>query len=219
MTQRIAGLLAHCRFADIPGGSYELGWRYDGVIAAEAWKAVSDFIPEKEFLSRFSERRRVAIAPFRIASTAFAVGDVLADRHAIDGVEGLRDLCARLDAALKPSGLRVPDEDELEAACGGGLFFWGMNIPDGIPYNDQTTFDRHRHRNGYGLLLNSDPYRVEVTRYACKLGDGGAAICGAYPWPIAWLSLATSWSLSEPDVDDGIAEFLGSMYVRPVMLS
>ena len=64
--------------------------------------------------------------------------------------------------------------------------------------------------------LLADPYKVETVHHAFKLGDGGEAICGAYPWPITWLSLSPSWSLGNHDVQDCFLEFIEGAFVRPV---
>jgi len=130
----------------------------------------------------------------------------------------LEALCAALNDALAPHGLRLPSEDELEAACGGFLFPWGHEVPDGIPWGDETTFKGHKSPNALGLVLNHNPYRVEVVTNAFKLGDGGEAVCGAYPWPVAWLSLSPSYRLVGDSVEDLLTEFLEEARVRPVKL-
>ena len=53
-------------------------------------------------------------------------------------------------------------------------------------------------------------------RCALKLGDGGEAVCGSYPWPVAWLSLSPSYRLAGDEVDDLLTEFLEEAIVRPV---
>jgi hypothetical protein len=51
-----------------------------------------------------------------------------------------------------------------------------------------------------------------------KLGDGGEAICGGYPWPAAWLALAPSFRMLDDDVAPAFHEFLEGTYIRPVRL-
>ena len=135
--------------------------------------------------------------------------------YELDDVETLADACDACDAALRERGLRLPTEDELEAAFGGLLFPWGDEVPEGAPYGD-VAFRRHKERTAGGLWPIGDTYRVELTRTAVKLGDGGEAICGAYPWPIAWLSFCPSFRLSATEVDELIIEFLETANVRPV---
>jgi hypothetical protein len=127
-------------------------------------------------------------------------------------------VCAHVEQRLAIDGLRVPTEDELEAAAGGSLFPWGTTIPEGIPYGNETTFVDHHRPQASGLVLNDDPYRMELTRCALKLGDGGAAICGDDRWPMAWLALSPSFRLTDADMVDCFPETLEATFVRPVKL-
>ena len=96
------------------------------------------------------------------------------------------------------------------------MFHWGDDIPDGFPHGSDTSFRRHLATNARGLVLNSDPYRIEIARAAFKLGDGGESICGGYPWPIAWLALSPSFRLVGDAVEELLAEFLEEARLRPV---
>ena len=149
-----------------------------------------EFLPRESFFQRFSKRREVELAPFAMATQAIALEALMEElmgpgadeayEEALDGLEGLADFCAFVDGHLRHHGLRLATEDELEAACGPGLFVWGDALPDGSPH--ETRFEGHRQANGVGLRFNHDPYAGELTRCAVKLGDGGESICGGYPW-------------------------------------
>lgn len=209
----------HIEFITIPQGIYELGWHYNDQISAKAKQHISNFLPMREFTTRFSTHRQVDLVSFSIASTALSVEAMVnyyLSEEQIKAISTITVLCDMLDDVLKPRGLRIPTEDEFEVACGGGLFPWGMEIPDGIPYQSETTFQQHKKPNKYGLLLNANPYSVALVKDAFKLGDGGEAICGGYPWPIAWFALASSWSLSDREINDCLSEFIEEAYVHLV---
>jgi len=209
--------LISLKFATIPAGTYELGWRFTEMLPPDVEAALSGFLPRDELLKQFSGRRSVELGAFEIATESIPLVELLGDPYDLeDEVATIEDLCNKLDDLLRPRGFRVPIEDEIEAACDGDLFWWGMSIPDGIPYGKKTTFELHRKPNIHGLVLNGDPYNVEVVRHAFKLGDGGAAICGAYPWPLAWLALAPSWYLGQDAVEECFIEHLETARVRPI---
>lgn len=63
-----------------------------------------------------------------------------------------------------------------------------------------------------------DPYCVEIAETAFKLGDGGEAVCGSYPWPIVWLSFCPSYRLVGGATEDLLSEFLEEAQVRPVRI-
>lgn len=98
------------------------------------------------------------------------------------------------------------------------MFPWGDQIPDGVPYGDETSFTAHLAPNQYGLALNANSYCVEIAETAFKLGDGGEAVCGSYPWPIVWLSFCPSYRLVEGATEDLLSEFLEEAQVRPVRI-
>lgn len=206
-------------FVRIETGGHELGWRFSARLPAEVRAAIEQFTPMNDFLTRFSEPRRVRLAAFEIASApTLSVEELLGDVYALDGIDTLSDACDACDAALLERGLRLPTEDELEAAFGGQLFPWGDTVPDGVPYGKETSFTMHGERTAHGLALLGDTYQVELTRTALKLGDGGEAVCGAYPWPIAWFSFCPAFRLAGDDVDDLLIESLETTHIRPVRL-
>jgi hypothetical protein len=202
-------------FSTIPAGKYVLGWRFDDAFDVQARKGIEEFVAFDELKTRFSPERRVALPAFEIARVALPLDTLLGDPYDIEA-DTISELCDAIDAALAPFDLRLPSEDELEAAAGGALFHWGLQIPDGIPYENETSFRGHRQDNGFSLRLNHDPYRVEIARNVLKFGDGGEAICGGYPWPIAWLALSPAYRLQDADVSECFPETLEAAWVRVV---
>jgi hypothetical protein len=124
---------------------------------------------------------------------------------------------------LRASGFRFPTSDEWEYACGAGegsLFRWGDHAPcdryptDGpkevtrrrakalsaghLKYPQEgftPDWDLHRRPNAFGLLIASDPYKLELTAEIgiTRGGDGGMMICGGAGFFMAWLALATAY--------------------------
>lgn len=204
-------------FVRIDAGEHELGWRFSQRLPSSARAAIERSVPMGDFVTRFSAYRRVRLPTFDIASSAaLTVEGLLGDVYELDGIETLLDACDACDAALLHQGLRLPTEDELEAAFAGQVFPWGDTVPDGLPYTGQTSFAAHKERTGRGLWPLGDTYHPELTRTALKLGDGGEAVCGGYPWPIAWFSLCPSFRLAGDSVDELLFEFLETTHVRPV---
>jgi len=189
-------------------------------LTAEARAALEAFLPMDELLTRFSPARRVSLPAFDIAGEPLAAEELLdgVDDSVVDAIESLAALCDLLDDRLAPRSLRLPTEDELEAAFAGTLFPWGDHIPDGIPHGSQTAFRGHLEPDSRGLRLLGDPYQVEITRTAVKLGDGGEALCGSYPWPVPWLSFSPSFRLAGDFVENLLFEFLETAHVRPVRM-
>ncbi len=212
--------LAQLQFVDIPAGKHALGWRHKDALSAEARAGIESFMAWDDLLTRFSPARQVELPGFAIATTSVRAEDLLAhlDEDDDDHLMSIDDLCTVINGALAPHGLRLPSEDELEAASGGSVFPWGDQVPDGAPWGDETSFKGHVSPNAYGLQLNSNPYRVEVANAAFKLGDGGEALCGGYPWPVAWMSFCPSYRLVGEQVEDLLSEFFEEAYVRPVKL-
>jgi len=71
------------------------------------------------------------------------------------------------------------------------LFEWGDSVPGGSPY-EPGDFALHQQLTASGLKMPHDSYQVELVHSAFKMGDGGTAVCGGYPWPIGWLVLSPS---------------------------
>jgi len=205
-------------FVEVPAGRFEIGWRFTAQLSDEQWDAITAFITKEEFLGQFSSQRTVALPGFAIASQSISIDDVLAESEEYDAANTLADVCDLVDRALLPFGMRLPSEDELEVACGGELFPWGMTVPGGSPYGSETSFVKHQQPTSRGLQANSNPYRVELVRTAFKLGDGGTALCGGYPWPIPWFALAGSWTMNGASVEEYLFEFLEDARVRPVRM-
>ena len=205
-------------FVKLTPGTVELGWRFDDILPKEASAAMSAMTGDEDFrTSFFSPRRTVSLAPFQIATRAVP-WDSLFDNDDFIDTDNMAQACERVDAQLAPLGWRLPTEDELEAAAGGALFFWGNVIPEGIPYAQHTTFTQHHEKNEHGLMLNDDPYRIELVRSVCKMGDGGFSICGGEPWPIAWLALSPAYRTPDELLRTAWEEYLETIQVRPVLL-
>jgi len=200
--------------ARIPSGTYALGWRHE--LSSDAWSGVDDFLPRAAFMEAFSTAREVVLEGFEIQTRPTDVEGLLedVDEEELDAIETLAQLCDVVDRRLAPSGWRLPTEDELEAALGGGLFAWGDHLPAGTPYQPGD-FELHRRPGPHGLVLPHDSYQVELVRSAFKLGDGGSAVCGGYPWPVAWLTLSPSARVPEELLDD-VFVWLENATVHPV---
>lgn len=211
--------LENLEYCTVPSGMYDIGWRFDGALPDEVRSALDAFWAWPTLATSFSPRRTAELAEYHIARESVSLEQLIGDPYELARrVTCIRDVCDAVEAVLRPAGLRLPTEDELEAACGGELFWWGMRVPDGIPYGSETSFEDHRKQNARGIILNPDPYRVELVRECFKLGDGGEAICGGDPWPIAWLALSPSWRVDDAQVADLLAEHLETTFVRPVRI-
>lgn len=120
--------------------------------------------------------------------------------------EQLTGLPCDMPGVLAARGLRMPDPDEWEHACGAGattLFRWG----DAYPLDDAAwgagTGPRHE-RNAFGLRIAHDVYTAELSSggRAVHGGDGGEAVRGGYGGLRAWLPLATA------NTNPAMAEFV-----------
>lgn len=156
------------------------------------------------------------MTPFDIAREAVPFSELIGDPYDPGDVDSIEALCDLVDERLAGDDLRLPSEDEIEAAAGGPLFPWGTTLPDGIPYGAGTSFVDHKKPNHLGLQPLGDPYKVELCRSALKFGDGGSAICGGDTWPIAWLALSPSFRLTTEDIQDCFLETLEECFIRPV---
>jgi hypothetical protein len=185
----------------VPAGAYPLGWHH--TLSADAEAGLEAFLPRDVYARAFSPARHVTLPAFEIQTEPMSVESLLeqVDSAVLDGIDTLDQLCDALDDVLSETGWRLPTEDELEAALGGGLFCWGDALPSGTPYQPEG-FELHRQVSARGLVVPHDTYAVELTRSALKMGDGGSAVCGAYPWPVAWLTLSPSARVPEDLLDD-----------------
>jgi len=199
---------------EVEAATHSLGFGRDR-LAAEALAALDRFFGGEDWQSRLAPARAVALPAFAIAKTTLPFADLLGDPYDLpDEVQTLAQVCDRIDVALAAHGLRLPTENELEAAAGGALFFWGDELPAGPAYG--SAFPALKGPTPRGLVIDPDPYQVEVARTAMMLGDGGDAACGGYPWPVGWLCLSPSWRLRDEDVGDVLLEFLEGCHIRPV---
>lgn len=213
--------LGGTRFALIPDGQMQLGWeRAPLEELQETWQQVRDRVgqphaitqvlaqlggehpPEEmpppvqlhEWLDQhLSPLRTVELDPFLIECKARPMEP---DDQEIDD----QDPHYLLACQVAEQGFRLPTPDEWEHACSGGsrhLFRWGprwsiqVNIYDA---GDDTDLSR---RNGFGLLMNADPYQMEVVTSPDPLrgGDGGELVCGDAPNFASWLTAISSYVL------------------------
>lgn len=206
-------------FVNVQGGRYELGWRFDEFLPKETIKYYNSFDDIIDFRSFFfSPRRFSEISNFSISKEAVLWEDVLNDEiEEFDKVETITGFCEVLNLHLNKIGCRLPTEDEFELACGNDFFFWGNEIPDGIPYENRTSFKKHKEANNYGLILDSDTYSSEIVFGYLKLGDGGESVCGGYPWPISWLSLSSVYRIPNVMLSEVLFEMLENAKFRLVL--
>jgi hypothetical protein len=128
-----------------------------------------------------------------------------------------------LEASLARTGMRLPNCDEWERACGAGastLFRWGDNSPDDYYPTDTCAEDRelsrawvlslgtlvyerppptwtlHLQQNLFGLRIAHDPYKLDLVSDGPGAlgGDGGCNICGGAGFFLGWLPLATAYA-------------------------
>lgn len=199
----------------IPGGTYELGWRHKPEGAALS--ALEEFVSLAELEVRHSPPRTVHLSAFEITASCVKLADLIEARADLfEHAASMSDYCDATDAVLAEWGFRLPTEDEFEAALGPASFPWGNEIPKGIPHSGQTQFRGHFQATSRGLSYNPSTYLGELVRTALKLGDGGEAICGAYPWPVPWLSFSPAYRIGG-DVDF-LHEYLEGAEVRRVKL-
>ncbi|MFD9292083.1 hypothetical protein ACFWBV_28140 [Streptomyces sp. NPDC060030] len=180
------------RYALIPGGEVAIGFDVD------AWQPAPEQLVSyrEESLAGgfgFDEDPRVHLAQVMTPPRTAALPAVL---MAVEPRE-LPELPALVPALLAEQGLRVPEPDEWEHACGAGagtLFRWGDGFPAGVaPYGAGD--GPHRPPNAFGLHIAFDVYdTAEMTSDPGSVygGDGGEAVCGGYGTLLEWLPLATA---------------------------
>ncbi|WP_432114200.1 hypothetical protein [Streptomyces sp. S1] len=177
-------------FALIPGGPVTLGFDTDAWRPTPAQLADYAESVEQGFGDGPDLRAHLArvLSPRRDVTLPTVLMAVESER--------LAEPPAAVPAALAARGLRMPDPDEWEHACGAGagtLFRWGDECPlDRIPYGDDT--GPHRLPSAFGPRIAHDTYDMELTSdpTAVHGGDGGESVCGGYGNLLAWLPLATA---------------------------
>ncbi|MFG2995127.1 hypothetical protein [Streptomyces sp. NPDC048340] len=211
-------------FALIPGGRVRLGFDL------EAWRPTPEQVADYEeclaegFACAPDLKTHLAgeLSPPRTAEPAAVLMAV--------EEEQLTELPSDMTAVLAARGLRTPDADEWEHACGAGattLFRWGDAYPlDAAPYGDggdgRDGTGPLRERNAFGLRIAHDVYTAELSSggRAVHGGDGGEAVCGGYGRLREWLPLATA------NTNPAMAEFVhgpdgedawDAFSVRPVL--
>lgn len=200
----------------IPGARHVLGWRH--TLSDAAWAGIDAFLPRATYMEAFSPAREVVLDAFEMRTEPVDVEALLedVDDATLDGIETVEALCDVVDGLLRPTGWRLPTEDELEAALGGGLFAWGDHLPEGSPYA-AGAFELHQRPTPSGLSMPSDTYQVELVRAAFKMSDGGSAVCGGYPWPVAWLTLSPCARVPDELLED-LFVWLENATIHPIRL-
>ncbi|KPI04443.1 hypothetical protein OV450_4232 [Actinobacteria bacterium OV450] len=178
-------------FALVPGGPVRLGFDLDAWEPTPAQSAdYAASVAEGYGYGHDTLKGHLAemLSPLRTATLA-AVLMAVED-------EPLTGPPAATPAVLAARGLRMPDPDEWEHACGAGagtLFRWGNECPLDEPSYGGGHGVRHR-RNAFGLHIAYDSYGTELSADPAVVhgGDGGEAVCGGYGDLLAWLPLATA---------------------------
>ncbi|MFD9358092.1 hypothetical protein [Streptomyces sp. NPDC060031] len=209
-------------FALIPGGRVRLGFDLEAwqptpeQVADYAECLAEDFAWSPDIKAHLADE----LSPPRTVELAAVLMAVEA--------EELTGPPADMPGVLAARGLRMPDPDEWEHACGAGattLFRWGDAYPlDAAPYGggDGGATGPRLERNALGLRIAYDVYTAELSSggRAVHGGDGGEAVCGGYGRLREWLPLATA------NINPAMAEFvhgpdgedvIDSFSVRPVL--
>ncbi|MEU0936366.1 hypothetical protein [Embleya sp. NPDC005971] len=177
-------------FALVPGGVVTLGFDLD------TWQPtpeqVADYRQSEQAGFGYGPDLRAYLAHLLSPRRQVTLATVL---MAVED-ENLTEPPTDMPGVLAARGLRMPNSDEWEHACGAGattLFRWGDDCPlDRSPYEDHT--GPQHGPNALGLLIAYDTYRTELTSDVTAVhgGDGGESVCGGYGRLIAWLALATA---------------------------
>jgi len=205
-------------FVKIPGGAYDLGWQPEN-LPSDVLHALREFVDLNELSARYSPRRTVKMTSFSISADCIKLRSLMEGaEEELESVSDIQSLCDVVEKLLLVQGLRLASEDEWEVAFGGSLFPWGARVPDGASYGSQTQFSGHLHPTKLGLSFNPSTYAVELSKGAFKLGDGGEAVCGSYPWPLTWMPLCISHRMVSSNVDGCLREFIEDAEVRLVQV-
>lgn len=187
------------------------------MLSADAKTSLTDYFRDSDFrLELFSPPRDVVIKPFSISAEPVPWTDLCDDHEKVEDEDSLSAVCSELNAQLAPQGLRLPTEDELEVALGGGLFAWGDTIPDGTPHLHHAEFTGLTQPNKHGISFNLDTYSTVLVDGHLKMGDGGVTVCGGEPWPMAWLTLSPAYRVSVDMYESCLCEYLEGMLIHPV---
>jgi hypothetical protein len=205
-------------FIDLSPEIVVLGWRFDDVIPEDVVRAIEAYLGPDFRSALFSPQRTQAIKPFSLAVEAVHWAELVDNVPFVEEASSLNEICSRINAELQSKGLRLPTEDEFEAAIGGSLFAWGDFIPEGIPYRGRNTVTMHQQLTATGLRFNHDTYSNELVDGYFKMGDGGVSLCGGEPWPMPWLCLSPSFRVPLEMCLDCLPEFLETTVLRPVRI-
>lgn len=116
-------------------------------------------------------------------------------------------------------GFRLPTPDEWEYICAAGsrtLFRWGNECPISNSYDDKR-FALHKQRNAFGVMMNSSTYATELCQGpALRGGDGGGSVCGGIGKIITWFPLASSFQVSQEEIDGWWIDDVFARRVLPI---
>lgn len=195
--------VASRRFVLIPSQSVQCGWRKAPLALTPEQRAfwvqkMPEWTNAESPEDLFGEQvtpPRIARLPMMLVEADGHPAEPLAE-ELLDGNDEANPLVLIAQHEVIP-GFRVPTTDQWEALYRAGVttvFPWGDEWPDGIPYGQETTFQRHRRRNEWGLQFNPDAYWTEIVAGGeLRGGDGGGAICGGVPSPYAWHTFACAY--------------------------
>jgi hypothetical protein len=156
--------------------------------------------------------RRATIGPLLIEAVARRFEYAQDGNNQTEGYHRVQSQCG--------DGFRLPSVDEWEYACSGGsrtLFRWGNDCPVSNSYRDKE-FMLHKLPNAFGVTMNSSTYDSELCQ-GPKLrgGDGGGSVCGGIGNVITWFPLASSFQVSDEEMDGWWIDDVFARRVRSVV--
>jgi hypothetical protein len=196
-----------CRFALVPGHpAATLG--YDRARPFRPTPAQSEDWArsiQTEFGQSLGEALDETLSPSRTVAIKPILVEVKARSFDFDQDEdGRAAAYVRITQACAPQ-FRLPTADEWEYFCAAGthtLFRWGDDCPISRSQGKQS-WDLHRRPNAFGLLMNCDTYSVELcSGPQVRGGDGGCAVHGGIGKVSTWLPLASSFVVSDEELED-----------------